>query len=94
MDWVEFVIQNWAMLDLRFRWSKPKHPRYDWRGEYIHHMNRWPGYERNRLYIPISFMSDAGYIDLIKKSFHVTSDIEGSKAKLKEVFDYLTEHAG
>jgi len=96
MSWLEYVKQNRTALDLRFMWSKPKHPKHDWKGYYTRHINMWISNEGYacRLYIPISMMSDAGFVDLINKSYAVTSEIEGSEEKLKEVYEYLTEHAG
>jgi len=35
-------------------------------------------------------LSDAGYIDLYNKTYHVTTEIEGAKEKLREVIKYLS----
>lgn len=94
MDWVEFVRQNQTILNLRFRWSKPRHPKHEWRGEHTRQTHLWLKHGKERWYIPISMFSDAGYIDLYSKSYVVTSDAEGSENKLKEAYAYLSEHAG
>jgi len=93
MDWTEFVRQNLTILDLRFMVTKPRHPRYEWKGNYCHHINLWTQHGKKRLYIPLSLISDAGYIDLSKKKCFY-QDMEGAKEKIFEVFNYLTEHAG
>lgn len=93
-DWIEFVQQNRTALDLRFMWSKPKHPRKDWKGDYTRHIQLWMGRSgAKRLYIPLSMMIDAGYIDLYNKTYRVTTDAEGAEDKLREVYAYLSEHA-
>ena len=94
MDWLDYVKQNHSMLNLRFMVSKPKHPRHDWRGHYTKRLSLWARYGKARLYIPISLVTNAGYIDLINKSYKVTSDMEGAEAKIKEVYAYLSDHAG
>lgn len=92
-DWIDFVRQNMTTLDLKFMWSKPR-LRHSWKGDYTRHISRWSKYGRERLYIPISMTSDAGYIDLYNKKYQVTTDVEDAEDKLKEVYAYLSEHAG
>lgn len=94
MDWVEFVMQNRSMLDLKFMVSKPKHPRHEWKGDYTRHIHLWLKFNRERLYIPISLIADAGYIDLWGRSYTVISSLEGAEEMMKEAYAYFSEHAG
>ena len=88
MDWVKLVKQNYNALNLRFMWSKPVDRRCDWKGTYTRRLHLWADL---RLYVPLSRLTDAGYINLIDHTIHVERDAEGAAEKLQEVFNYLKE---
>lgn len=90
--WLLYVRKNWTMLNLKFGYSKQKHPLHSWKGEYRRPLNLWDRYGYVRLYVPLTIDS-AGYIDLIEKTMHPT-EYAGSGPMLQQVFDYLEEHAG
>ncbi len=95
MDWIKLAKRNYHALNLRFMWSNPVDRRYDWKGTYtrrIRFQAEWRGLEIHfLLYVPISYLTDAGYIDLKDKTIHLENDVPGAAEKLQEVFNYLNE---
>ena len=94
MDWTEYVQQNYTAMNLRFMVVKHKNPRHEWKGRFTNYITPWTRGPHSRLYIPITLVSNAGYIDLNRKTIgYIQPEIEGAEEKLQEVFDYLKEHA-
>jgi len=93
MDWVKYAKQNRTALNMRFQVLKQRNPKSDWYGFYSRHISLWINSRRARLYVPLSLVSDAGYIDLIDHTIHQEIDLEGAAEKLQEVFDYIEENA-
>ena len=95
MNWTEYVQQNYTALNLKFMVERYKHPKHEWKGRYINYIALWTRGPYSKLYIPITLVSNAGYIDLNKKTIgRIDPGIEGAEEKLQEVLDYLKKHAG
>jgi len=65
-----YIRRNWPYVKMRLSLVQPKSAKHDWRGNYVSSPRLWERGENLRMYIPLSQMLTAGYIDLHRQTIH------------------------
>lgn len=93
MNWLKWVQKNMPVLNMRFMVEKPRDVHRDWKGYHTRRLHLWVKGPHARLYVPLSLVTDAGYIDLNNKTMCHTTEMDGAKEKLLEVFKYIQKNS-